>query len=150
MSHTYTKLLTHFAFSTMDRIKMIDDPIKRELYPYMAAIINNEYGHACEVGGTADHVHILADLKPDITPSNCTRDVKSVSSNWINNRFDRMNHFCWQKGFGAFSVSRSLKDKTVNYIRNQEHHHRNRSFREEFIALLEKYGVEFDKQFLWK
>ena len=79
MSHTYTKLATHFVFSTKDRIKMIDDSMRRRLYPYLATMINRGFGFAREIGGMADHVHILMDLKPTISASDCMRDVKSFA-----------------------------------------------------------------------
>ena len=58
--------------------------------------------------------------------------------------------FRWQVKYGAFGVSVSLLDKTIQYIKNQEEHHRKMTFQEEFLALLKKHHIAYDERYLWE
>ena len=97
-----------------------------------------------------DHTHMLVGMKPDISISDLTRDVKAISSKFINdNRFVK-GKFNWQVGFGAFSYSKSQIDSVIKYILNQEQHHKKKSFKEEYLGLLEKFGIEYDEKYLFE
>ena len=97
-----------------------------------------------------DHTHILVGMKPDISISDFTRDIKAISSKFINdNRFVK-GKFNWQVGFGAFSYSKSQIDSVVKYILNQEQHHKRKSFKEEYLGLLVKFGIEYDEKYLFE
>ena len=150
MSHTFVRLTVHAVFSTKDRRPLLKEPHRERIWAYMASIINNEFGFAREVGGTADHVHILFDIHQSGAVADCMREVKSKSSGWIHEEFPDIPGFAWQEGYGAFSVSASLVGKVKGYIRGQEAHHRRRSFKDEFIALLDKHGVEYDPRYVWR
>jgi len=96
-----------------------------------------------------DHVHILVGMKPNISISDLVRDIKAGSSKFINdNRWIR-GKFNWQNGFGAFSFSKSQIDEVVNYILNQENHHKKKSFKEEYIKLLTKFEVKYKDEYLF-
>jgi putative transposase len=99
--------------------------------------------------GVFDHVHLYASLPSTISVADFVNAVKSNSSRWVHESYSRLHNFAWQEGYGAFSVSKSGDDKVVRYIRNQEIHHRKRTFKEELIGLLEKHGIEYDKRYLW-
>ncbi len=148
MSHTYTNLMTHNVFSTKDRAGLINDEIKSELHSYLGGLVKELKGKPIKINGMRDHVHILATLPPTVSTSDAMRFIKANSSKWVSEKFNRP--FEWQKGFGAFSVSRSGMDAVVNYIENQVEHHKKYDFREEFLSLLRKYEVEFDENYLWK
>jgi putative transposase len=148
MSHTYTNLITHNVFSTKDRAELINDEIKPELHAYLGGLVKELKGKPIKINGMSDHVHILAGLPPTVSTSEALRFIKANSSKWVSEKFKRP--FEWQKGYGAFSVSRSGMDVVVNYIENQVEHHQKRDFREEFKAFLRKYEVDFDENFLWK
>lgn len=100
-----------------------------------------------EIGGIPNHVHILASLPKTICLSDFVRNIKAGSSKWIKTRNTHYSQFEWQEGYGAFSVSPSLVDKTVSYIRNQEEHHRKRTFEEEYKLFLEASKIEYDEQY---
>ena len=100
------------------------------------------------INSMPDHVHILVMLPPDVSLSDIMKFVKANSSRWMKQRFGLP--FAWQKGFGAFGVARSGVDAVAKYIREQEAHHRKFDFESEFVSLLEKNGVEFEHEFLWK
>lgn len=148
MSHTYTNLITHSVFSTKDRIPLINDQIKNELHAYLGGLVKELKGKPIKINGMNDHIHILASLPPTVSTSDAMRFIKANSSKWVSEKFNKP--FQWQKGYGAFSISRSGMDAVVKYIENQEEHHKKFDFREEFLALLRKYEVGFDEKFLWK
>ena len=122
--------------------------MKTELYAYLGGLIKELKGKPLKINGMSDHLHILMALPPTIDIAEAMRFIKANSSKWMSERFGRP--FEWQKGYGAFSVSRSGMDAVVKYIENQAEHHKKFDFRTEFLALLKKYEVEFDEQYLWK
>jgi len=97
-----------------------------------------------------DHLHLLVGNKPDIALSDLVRDVKAGSSKFINEKHWVRGRFSWQEGFGAFSYSRSQLGTVIRYIENQQNHHARKTFREEYVELLEKFGVEYDPRYLFK
>ena len=97
-----------------------------------------------------DHLHLLVGLRPDSSLSDLVRDVKAGSSKFINEKRWVIGRFSWQEGFGAFSYSRSQLGTVIRYLENQQKHHAKKSFREEYIALLEKFGVQFDQRYIFK
>lgn len=148
MSHTYTNLLSHIVFITKERLPLITNEIKPELFAYIGGLVKELKGKPIIVNRMSDHVHLLVSLPPMVDVSKAMRFVKANSSKWVSQKFGKP--FEWQKGYGAFSVSRSNVDAVVNYIQNQEQHHQKLDFRTEFIALLRKNGIDFDEQFLWQ
>ena len=128
---------------------MITDPIRSELYPYLGGIIRDKNGILLEIGGTADHVHVLAKLKQHIAIADILRELKANSSKLLNERPDLGQWFGWQTGYGAFPVSTSQVFRVRKYIQNQEEHHRKTSFQEEFVNLLDKHGIEYEERYLW-
>lgn len=148
MPHTYTNLLTHVVFSTKERLPSISNEIKTELFAYIGGLVKELKGKPVIINGMSDHVHLLVSLPPTVDVSTAMRFIKANSSKWVSQKFNKP--FEWQKGYGAFSVSRSNVDAVVKYIQNQEQHHRKFDFRTEFVALLQKNKIDFDEQFLWK
>jgi REP element-mobilizing transposase RayT len=97
-----------------------------------------------------DHLHLLIGLRPDASLSDLVRDVKANSSKFINEKHWVMGRFSWQEGFGAFSHSRSQLGTVIRYIENQQAHHAKQSFRDEYVELLEKFGVDYDQRYIFK
>ena len=149
MGHTYTDILVHVVFSTKERRPIIVDSFRERLYEYMAGIANNEFGRAIQIGGVADHVHGLLQVKTDVSVADAMRKWKSLSSKWVNETLKLRTKFGWQEGYSAFSVSRSQAPRVQKYIVDQVEHHRKLSFQEEVLALLEKHGIAFDPKYLW-
>jgi len=104
-------------------------------------------GIALEINGTNDHVHVLVKLRPTISVSEFLSKLKSGSSGWAKRQ--TAGRFGWQARFGAFTVSESQVERVRRYIRNQEEHHRKRSFEEEFKALLRTHRIDFDEGRPW-
>jgi putative transposase len=149
MANTFTNLLYHIVFSTKDRIPLIERDLQGRLYEYMGGIIRGEGGVLLEIGGVADHVHLLTKLKADIAVSDMLRLMKANSSKWVNEERLIAGRFGWQTGYAAFTVSESQVSRVRKYIRSQESHHAKVSFKEELIALLKKNRIEYDERYLW-
>ena len=96
-----------------------------------------------------DHIHILIGLKPDIALSDLIRDVKSCSTNFINNNRLCRCKFYWQEGFGGFSYNHSQLDNVIKYINRQEEHHKQKSFKEEYIKLLDSFNISYNNKFIF-
>jgi len=113
----------------------------------MGGLIKEKKGKPIIINGVEDHAHLLTSLPPDLSVSDSMRFVKANSSRWMKQRFGKP--FAWQKGFGAFSVSRSNIDVVARYIRDQEAHHQKIDFKTEFVSLLNKNEAEYDPDHLW-
>lgn len=77
-------------------------------------------------------------------------EIKKQSSKWIKNQGNQYSNFYWQDGYGIFSVNPTQVNVVVEYIKNQEEHHRTVSFQDELRAFLKKYKVEYDERYIWK
>ena len=148
MSQTFSNLEYHVIFSTHDRRPTIPVEMRNRLYDYIGGILKNERCVLRSAGGTADHVHLLISTHTQIPIADLMRIVKAKSSKWIHDTFREHSKFSWQAGYGAFTVSRSNREKVKKYIGAQEGHHKKLSFREELMTLLKKSGVYFDPQYL--
>lgn len=149
MPTTYTNLLYHIVFSTKNRIPLINDDIREEIYRYVGGIIRAEGGVQLEIGGMSDHVHILAKFKAAVSVSEMLAKIKANSSKWVNETKEGSHKFGWQEGYAAFSVSESQVPSITEYIRHQVEHHLKQAFQEEFVALLERHGITYDPRYLW-
>ncbi len=147
MPNTYTSLHCHIVFSTKNREPWIAKDLRCRLWEYLGGTIRGLGGQPHEVGGVADHVHLAVALKPTHTLSKVMQELKKNSSTWVHKEL-RIPGFAWQDGYAAFSVSASVLPHVVAYVRDQEAHHRTKSFREELEMLLKKSGVDFDPKFL--
>ncbi len=150
MANTFTQIYIHIVFSVKGRQNLIEKKWKDELHKYICGIINGKDQKAYAIGGMADHIHILVSIKPDIAISDLVRDIKANSSKWMNKKLFGVGKFQWQEGFGAFSYAQSQLDTVINYINNQEQHHQKKSFREEYLDMLQKYNIEYDEKYLFE
>ena len=149
MANTYTSLNYHVIFSTKNRVKLISPEIEERLWAYIGGVARQHRMTALQVGGVEDHVHALVNAPPTIAPSQIAQFLKGDSSKWIHEEFPKLRAFEWQDGYGAFTVSKSNLAEVVRYIQNQREHHRRRTFQEEYLEFLRKYGVEYDERYLW-
>jgi REP element-mobilizing transposase RayT len=149
MPSTYTNLLYHIIFSTKERRRFINPKFQNELHPYIGGIIVDIGGEPIEIGGVADHVHLLAKLPASVSVADALRLIKTNSSKWAGERPDLVRTFAWQTGYSAFTVSKSQSGTVQKYIQNQEQHHRKKTFKQELVLLLEKNEIEYDRRYLW-
>lgn len=149
MSNTYSNLLFHVVFSTKERRPFMSDMVRDRLYAYMGGIVRDCGGIMYRIGGTDDHVHLLVRWNTTDGVAALVRDVKSRSSAWIHETWPQARHFAWQTGYGAFSVSHSLKEQVVTYIDKQLAHHAHIDFKAEFVEMLKLNEIEYDERYLW-
>lgn len=150
MANTYTQIYIHVVFAVEGRQSLIAPQHNEELQKYIAGIVGGQRQKVIAINNMPDHLHLLVGLRPDSSLSDLVRDIKANSSKFINEKHWGMGRFSWQEGFGAFSHSRSQLDAVVHYIQNQQIHHGQQSFRAEYVSLLEKFGVEYDRKYIFK
>lgn len=149
MANTYTQLFVHIIFSTKGREKVLSKHFREDLFKYISGILKHKNQKPFAVNGTIDHIHILVGMEPNITVSDLVRDIKHSSTNFIKEKKFIKHKFNWQKGFGAFTYSKSQLNSVINYIINQEEHHKRQTFEEEYIKLLKLFEVEYDSQYVF-
>lgn len=146
---SYTQLVYHIVFATKHRKPSLgDDEQRKSLYRYVWGILKNKDCHLYRIGGTNDHVHILTSIHQTLSVSDLVRDLKSSCSAWMRDEGVGCDFAGWQEGYGAFSVTYQHRDALIEYIRNQEEHHRKESSLEEFRRLLREAGLAFDDPYV--
>ncbi|SEI80609.1 REP element-mobilizing transposase RayT [Dyadobacter sp. SG02] len=148
MANTYTQLYIHIVFSVKGRESLISKAWKNDLYAYIGGIILNHRSKPLAINGMPDHIHILIGYNPSTPLPTLVEEIKTSSNKWIKEHFNLMN-FNWQKGYGAFSYSRSSIDQVIRYIVSQEEHHRKKTFREEYLQMLRDFEVEYKNEYLF-
>ena len=147
MASTYLSLSYHVVFGTKNREAIIDTHWRPRLHDYLGGTVRGLGGLPTEIGGVADHVHLLVGLKATHALADVVREIKKASSHWVHDEIG-MQSFAWQEGYAAFTISATSSEAVRQYIRNQEEHHRKRSYREEVEEMRIKAGVAFDPRYL--
>jgi REP element-mobilizing transposase RayT len=142
MCRTYSKLYVHLVFSVKGRNKLLPEMHHDELYRYISGIVNNKKQKLMAINGTEDHIHIFVSIAADIRISDLVQQIKSNSSRFINEKKWNKQRFAWQEGFGAFSYNESMKGTIINYIHKQKEHHKKMEFKEEYVKILERFGID--------
>ena len=143
--HSYTKCWLHLIWGTLNREKSLHEELRKELRTYLLSYAKNKAIYIKELFVNPDHVHLLMDLPTSMTIEDAAHLLKGSSSNWINKSSLIKTKFAWGRGYGAFSVSQSSVEKVCDYIKNQEEHHRGRSFREEYEEFIKLYGMQVNR-----
>ena len=149
MPQSLSKIILHIIFSTQNRQPLIFKELQNEMHSYIATICKTNKSHPIKIGGTPDHIHIAATLHRTVTVSKLLEEIKKGSSKWFKHKDERLQNFAWQCGYAAFSISQSHVEKLIQYIEQQEEHHRKKSFQEELREFLINYGVEYDERYVW-
>ena len=149
MPQSLVKNYLHITFSTKNRSPFIDNEVKDELFNYLGGICKNMECNPVQVGGVEDHIHILCLLSRKTALMKLIEELKSHSSKWIKTKGSKYQKFYWQKGYGSFSVNPSEIETVVNYIQNQNEHHKKKTYKDEYLAFLKKYHVEYDERYVW-
>jgi len=150
MAGTFTQIYIQNVFAVKGRTNLLLKPWREEVFKYIFGIIKNKGHKPIIVNGVQDHVHIFFGLKPAVAISDLIRDVKNNSTNFINENKWIRGKFSWQVGYGAFSYGHSQIQNVYDYILNQEKYHQKRTFREEYLEFLDKYGLPYEKRFLFE
>jgi REP element-mobilizing transposase RayT len=150
MANTYTQIYIQIVFAVQGHYALIDKKHKEELHKYITGIIRKRGQKLLAINCMPNHTHIFIGMKPAISLSDLVRDIKSISTGFINkNDWMRIN-FNWQEGFGAFSYGHSQLTNVIQYIKNKEEHHRKKTFREEYLKFHEKFRIEYDDKYLFE
>lgn len=149
MPNTYTQIHIHFVFAVKYRDGVIQSSWKDELYKYITGIVQNNKHKLLCINGMPDHVHILIGIRPSQSISDLLQDIKGSSSKWINEKRFIKTRFEWQEGYGAFSYSKSQIKTVIEYIENQELHHQKKTFREEYLDMLQKFEIDYDEKYIF-
>src|SRR5947208_794909 len=146
---SYVSSYFHCVFGTKERRPLISPRLCERLWPYLGGIARENKMKTIEIGGMPDHVHILLSLPSTLSIAKAVQLIKGGSSKWVHDTFPEHRLFGWQVKYGAFGVSVSQLDKTIEYIKSQEVHHRKITFQEEFVALLKRHCIDYEERYLW-
>ena len=149
MANTYSKITMHFVFAVKYRHALIQPEFRETLFKYIYGIIEGKKQKSLAVNGFTDHIHIFAGLEPTIYVPDFIRDIKSDSSYFINHNYLSRRTFHWQEGYGVFSHSWSQRDRIIKYIMNQEKHHQNKTFKNEYLGLLKNMEIDYVEKYLF-
>jgi len=150
MANTYTQIYIQYVFAVQNRISLINESWQPDLYKYMSGIIEKHENKLYSINGMPDHVHILISMNPKESPSDLMFNVKRSSSLWINDNKLCAGRFSWQEGFGAFSYGKSQIPMIVQYIENQQLHHKKQTFINEYIDFLKAFEIDYDERYIYK
>ena len=145
---TFTQILYQIVFGTKHRQRTLTEGKRDELHRYMTGVLKNHNCHVYRINGVEDHVHIVTHLHPTVALSDLVKDIKLSTNDLIKKTSLFPSFNGWQDGYGAFTYSIKEKDRLIEYVKNQQEHHRIKTFKEELIGLLREHGVEFDEQYL--
>lgn len=150
MANTYTQLHIQVVFVVQNRQSLIGQAWKSELYKYITGIIQNHAHKVLQINGMPDHVHVLIGMRPTQSLADLMQIVKQDSSKWINDKGFVLGRFSWQAGYGAFSYSNSEVPRVIDYIKNQEEHHKAFSFNDEYKNILTEFKIDYNEAYLFK
>lgn len=150
MANTYHQIYKQTVFAVKYRKAIIDKTWQSELFGVIGNLINETGCKTIIVNGVEDHVHCFIGLKPIISVSELMKTVKAKSSKFINDHLLTPERFEWQEGYGVFSYSQSQLDAVYKYIQNQEEHHKKQTFKEEYLAFLQKFKVPYDERYIFE
>ena len=146
---TYTQIIYQIVFSTKNRLNTLSKDNRPKLFQYIIGILKNNKCHVYCINGIENHIHIVTHLHPTVALAGLIKDIKLASSALIKEKNMFPEFEGWQEGYGAFTYSINEKRILIEYVRNQEEHHKKISSKEEYIQLLKENGIEFDEKYLF-
>ncbi|MFA9391312.1 MAG: IS200/IS605 family transposase [Prolixibacteraceae bacterium] len=150
MANTYTRIYIQIVFAVQNRNAMIHSTWEEQLYKYITGIVQNKGQKMLAINGISNHIHFLIGMKPTCCLSDLVREVKKSSDTFIKDK--KLTHSCfqWQEGFGAFSYGHSQLTDVIQYIEKQKEHHKRKTFREEYLAFLKAFEIDFKDEYLFE
>ena len=149
MAGTFSQIYIQIVFPVINRSNLIQPEWEERLYQYITGIVKQKKQKMLAINGMPDHIHILIGMRPSCCLLDLVREIKKASNQFINDNKLSKIKFYWQDGFGAFSYGHSQLDYVIAYIRNQKQHHKQRSYRDEYIEFLDKFKIVYDERFLF-
>ena len=145
---THTSILYHIIWTPYKRKPIMSKDKRRDLYNYIYGILQNKNCHVYRINGVEDHLHIATSIHPSVSLAALVKDIKLASSQMIKSSDLFPGFEGSQEGYAAFTRGYSSLDNLVNYIKNQEEHHKKVGFLEEYKQLLHEHGVAYDPKYL--
>ena len=149
MANTYSKIYLHLVFAVKNRHALLAKEWRQEVFSYIAGAINERGNYCFNVNGYNDHLHIFFDYKSKELIQDLVREIKKSSNQFIKDKNFSKYKFEWQSGYGVFSHGYRERDLIINYIKKQEAHHEERTFKDEYLSLLQKFEIEFSDNYLF-
>jgi len=149
MANTYSQIYIQVVFAVQNRKALIQPDWETELFKYITGIVQNKGQKMLSINGTSNHIHFFIGMKPSCCLSDLVREIKKSSNTFIKERNFSKFHFQWQEGFGAFSYGHSQLTDVIHYIENQKTHHKKRTFKEEYLAFLKAFDIEFKDEYVF-
>ena len=146
---TYTQILYQIVFSSKDYTNFLNNENQGMLFAYIIGILKNRNCHSYQVGGYENHIHIVTHISPTVNLADLVREIKKASHEMMARDETLFPRFPgWQVGYGAFTYHISMKSTLINYVLNQEQHHRKVIFKEELLQLLDQNLVSYKEEYL--
>ena len=149
MANTYHQVYLHFIFAVKYRNAVLDKKWRSTVFGVIGNLINETGCKTIKVNGIEDHVHSFLGLRPVVSMSELMKTVKAKSSKYINDHHLTKSRFEWQEGYGVFSYSHSQINQVFQYIANQEAHHKNQLFRDEYLEHLNEFEIPYDERYIF-
>ncbi len=149
MPQSLSLVVVHLIFSTKDRFACLGTSLRPSLHAYLATVARDAKCEAYRVGGTANHVHLALRLARTISVADLVEELKTSSSKWLKLQQVELHGFAWQHGYGVFSIAPRDLEALVKYIDDQQKHHKVKTFEEEYLGFLKKYGVQYDERYVF-
>jgi putative transposase len=150
MANTYTQIHLQVIIAVKFRAAVIAPAWKERLHMYITGIVQNNTHKMLSINSMPDHLHLFFGFRPTQSLSDLMRIIKGDSSEWINKQQLSPSLFRWQEGYGAFSYAKSQVNTVARYIENQQLHHQKKTFLEEYEDFLQKFEIEYDRQYIFK
>jgi len=150
MANTFSQIYIQIVFAVQNRNALIQPAWEEELNKYITGVVQNKGQKMLVINGTNNHIHFFIGMKPTCCLSDLVREIKKASSSFIKEKQFSKFKFQWQEGFGAFSYSHSQLTDVIHYIENQKEHHKKRTFKEEYLAFLKAFEIEFKDEYLFE
>lgn len=145
---SYTKLLYHIVFCTKYRKPTIPEEQAENLYRYIWGFIKNHKSVLYRVNGMPDHIHIFVQLHADVAVSDFVKKLKNATNKWLKENSNAFPDFeSWAVGYCALTYCKRDKDMIVNYIKNQQEHHKKETSTDELRRLLIEQGIDIDERY---
>jgi putative transposase len=150
MANTFSQIYLQFVFSVKNRESLISKYNKEELHKYITGLAQNRKAKMLAVHCMPDHLHLFVGFKPTILISDFVKEIKVESNEFINSKKWVRGRFSWQEGYGVFSYSHSHVGAVIKYIQNQEKSHQRKTFKEEYLEVLQKFEISFEEKYVFE
>jgi len=149
MAGTFSQIYIQVVFAVKGRQYLIHSSWEDRLFKYITGVVQNKEQKMLAINGMPEHIHFLIGMKPTCCLSDLVREVKKSSNDFINDEKLTKQKFYWQAGYGAFSYNHSDLDNIIGYISHQKEHHQTKSFKEEYLEILQNFAVDYKDEFLF-